>query len=47
MARLAAPELYSRCQVPPHLLWVRENKEVVPGGNSSAAPRGNRPDVKP
>jgi hypothetical protein len=29
--RLGAAQLYHRCQRGPHLLWVRENREVVPG----------------
>ena len=44
MVRIAAPELYSRCEVAPHLLWVRENKEAVAGaelvGGSAREPAG-------
>jgi hypothetical protein len=29
--RVAAPELFSRCEVPPHLTWLRPNGEVVSG----------------
>ena len=29
--RLASEELYRRCQVPPHLRWVQESREIVEG----------------
>jgi hypothetical protein len=43
--RVAAPELFSRCEVPPHLTWLRPNGEVVAGikelaGGTATEPTG-------
>ncbi len=29
--RLASEELYRRCQVPPHLRWIQESREIIEG----------------
>jgi len=36
--RLASEELYRRCQVPPHLRWVQESREIVEGAPELAGP---------
>lgn len=43
--RVAAPELFSRCEVPPHLTWLRANGEVIAGikelaGGTATEPTG-------
>jgi hypothetical protein len=44
--RVAAPELFSRCQVPPHLTWLRANGEVITGARELAGGIATEPTAE-